>query len=236
MSVSYSYPGQAYSHTLTPLKGWYEYGALDAEVKPSTNVNINSLGLAPLCSGLVVHATDKTDQADVYGGVINGPGTLVVELGCGGLTHGIPMYLWPGFSDPDISNPGTPTGTPAYGDSTYGPPDQIPVYPPSGGGNMTALVATGGFEVETTEYDADQTYASGQPLRAVTSNTNVNGGKVTNQGASANTFTSSQTFLQGDPTLSAWDTIVGVVSRETYTNANKKPALSFYTAWIPGTR
>lgn len=238
--MSYAYAGQNFRNTLNPLKGWYRESALDAEVTPSSNVNLNSAA-APLTSGLCLHATGANANTDPYGGAINGPGTLVVEMGCGP-THGVPMFLWPGSTDPDVSNPGTIPGDPVYG-STANPPDWIPVLPvvPTGTAitNMVALVATGTYELETTEYDTAQTYTAGQPLRSVTSNTLANGGKVTNQrGPVTGDFNSSGAvqFVGNTATVTNWDTIVGWVSRGTYTNANRRPGLAFYASFLPGNR
>lgn len=229
MSSSYTYPGQAYAHTLKALKGWYSEIALDAEVKPTTNVNINS-DHSPMVSGLCVHPTGANANSDPYGGTTTGPGTFAVEMGCSGA--GMPLFLWPGQNDPDISNPGVPAGTSAFGDSTYGPPDYLSVFPgQSGTENMMALVAKGPYELETTEFDTDQTYTPGQFLRAVTSNTLATAGKLTNQNASGGAgFASSAAFSPGT------DTVVGIVSRGKYVNANKKQSLAFWPHYAYGTR
>jgi hypothetical protein len=238
--MAYTYPGQAFDHTLVPLKGWYRESALDVECTPSSNVNINSAS-APVTSGLCIHGTNVNANTDVYGGQINGPGTVIFEMGCGP-THGVPYFTWPNSTDPDISNPGTIPGDPVYG-STAHPPDWIPVLPtvPTGTAvtNMVALVGTGGYELETTEYDTAQTYVVGQPIRAVTSNTLANAGKVTNQkGPVTGDFNSSGVvqFVGNTATVTNWDTIVGWVSRQTYTNANRRSGLSFYTDMWPGNR
>jgi len=236
--MAYSYPGQAFYHTLTALKGWYKQSALDAEVALSSNVNIGSNN-SPAVQGLVVHSTSWTANSDPYGGTMNGPGTLVVEMGCGS-GHGPAMYLWTPPTDPDAYNPGVPAGV-AAGGTTDNVADYFPVFPPIGSPstfvpNLTALVSLGGYEVETTEYDTAQTFLSGQGLRSVTSNTDADAGKVTNQRGTTAAFNSAGVCQFGDPTLSAWDTIVGFVSRGTYVNANKRNALAYWTAFIPGTR
>ncbi len=235
MSTTQSYPGQSFQNTLTALKGWYEEGALDANCRIGSNVNLNSTG-AVVHSGLVVHVVSVIAQADPYGGVISGPGqALVVEMGCG-VAMGPPLFLWSGNNEPDISNPGVPTGTPVYGDSTYGPPDQVSVFPRTGGESIPALVGLGNFEVESTGYDTAQTYTPGNGLRTVTSNTNANGGKVTNQGASSAAFTNSTALVVPGANAATTDTIVGWVSRGVYINANRKSALAFWTDYLPGTR
>lgn len=229
MSSNYTYPGQSYAHTLTALKGWYRETALDAEVKPTTNVNIGSAGL-PLQSGLTVHAVGVGTYTDPYGGAISGPSTFTVEMGCGS-DQGLPIFLWSGSNEPDITNPGVPAGTSAFGDSTYGPPDFGAVFPgQTGTENMAALVGSGAYELETTEFDTDQTYAPGQYLRTVTSNTSANAGKVTNQRATTSAFGSDGLIVPGT------DTVVGIVSRGKYVNANRKNALAFWCWFVRGTR
>lgn len=230
MSSAYTYPGQAYAHTLTALKGWYRESALDAECKLTPNVNLNSTG-NPVVSGLVAHSVGVNANADPYGGVVNGPGTFQIEMGCG-TDMGLPLWLWPGQNEPDISNPGVPAGTSAAGDATYGPPDFLSVFPgQTGNENMPALVSSGGYEVETTEFDTTQTYLVNQYLRTVTSNTDINGGKVTNQNASGGApFASPGLVVVGT------DTIVGIVSRGKYVNANRKSGLALWTWFIRGTR
>lgn len=231
--MPYTYAGQAIDHTLVALKGWYREAALDAEVIPSSNVNIGSVG-SPLTSGLCVHVTDFLPSVEPYGGVMDGPATFEVEMGCGD-GHGMPLWTWPGSTDPDISNPGVEAGAPIYGSGNT-PPAWISVLPPAAGGKMPALVATGAYEFEITEFDTDQTYTAGNGLRAVTSNTDADAGKLTNQRATTAAFNSNGATQFGDPTLPDWDTIVGVVSRGAYTNANRIAAMAFWPVWIPGTR
>jgi hypothetical protein len=82
------------------------------------------------------------------------------------------------------------------------------------------LVATGAYELETTEYDTAQTYTPNQPLRAIVDDTNssatTGGGCLTNQTITVGT-----------------NAFVGVVSRGTYTNAYGKSALAFWPVYVP---
>jgi len=234
--MPYTNPGQAFDHTLVPLKGWYRDMALDAEVIIGANVNINSTNATPT-PGLVVHTVSWRAGLSPYGGQSDGPGTFVVEMGCGP-THGMPMFLYSRPGDPDVSNPGVVPGVPVYGDTTqrevFGS-----VLPRLSNQNLVALVASGGYEVETTEFDTAQTYTAAQPLRSVTSNTNANAGKVTNErGPVTNGFGSAGAvqFVGNSATVTTWDTIVGFVSRGTYINANLKSVLGFYTYFVPGNR
>jgi hypothetical protein len=235
--MPYTYPGQAFHHTLQALKGWYQEYALDVEVKLSSNVNIGSTG-TPAVPGLVLHAVSYANNSDPYGGTMTGPKNVVCEMGCGA-ADGVPLFLYSRPTDPDVYNPGVVSGS-AAGTADM-PADFYPVFPgiadSSGTGQlMNAFVALGGYELETTEFDTDQTYTAGNGLRAVTSNTDADAGKVTNQRGATVAFNSDGATQYGDPTLSAWDTIVGFVSRGEYVNSYKRPALAFYSAFIPGTR
>lgn len=86
-------------------------------------------------------------------------------------------------------------------------------------GVMSGLVATGGYEVATTEFDDDQTYHINDALRAIASNSNATtGGRLTNA-----SFTLGTTAA------------VGVVSKLPAANSHKKRVLTLWTAFIPGT-
>lgn len=231
--MPYTYPGQNADHALTPLKGWFRETALAVEGTIGSNVNIGGVATPP-CSGLVVHGVSVNANTDPYGGLFNGPGFLVFEMGCGA-AQGPPIFLWPNSFDPDISNPGVIPGDPAYG-TVSRPPDFISVLPKVSGQNMTGLVGLGAYELETTEFDTAQTYTVGNGLRTVTSNTDANAGKVTNQAGATAPFNSSGATVFGNPAVAAWDTIVGFVSRATYTNANRRACLAFWSAYLPGTR
>ncbi len=85
-------------------------------------------------------------------------------------------------------------------------------------GNMSGVVATGGYEVATTEYDQEQTYHVNDILRAVASNSNATtGGRLTN--ASFTLFTTAG---------------VGVVSKLPAKNSHRKYVITLWTAYIPG--
>lgn len=234
-----AYVGQAAQHTLTALKGWYREAALDAEVSiNTTTVNLGgTTGDGLIVSGLCIHAVSTTANTDPYGGTFTGPGTMTAEIGCGP-AHGLPMFLWPNANDPDVANPGVLPGN-AYSSTTV-EPDFVPVFPLYQLQNMVALVASGAYELETTEFDTTRTYAPGDALRAVTNNDNANGGKLTNQRKSTTpdtmTTTGATQYVANSSTVTNWDTIVGFVSRGEFVNSNKREALAFYTAFIPGTR
>ncbi len=85
-------------------------------------------------------------------------------------------------------------------------------------GVLSGLVATGGYEIDSTEYDTTKTYAPGDLLTAVASDSVLaTGGVLTN--ASAVQFVNP---------------ICGVVSSGAHTNHNGVPTLSFWSVWLPG--
>lgn len=218
-----SYAGMMYEHVLNVLKGWPQPYALDIEGTLSSNVNINSLGLAPVVSGLCVHVQNLV--AKTSNGVATGPNAVEFEMGAN--TKMMPLFLWPSYTDYDVSNPGVPAGV-VLGGTTTNKPGWVPIMPV---GVLVALVAKGPYELETTEFDTAQTYAANDYLRAVTSNTNVNAGKLTNQDASGGVG-----FATSAKCTVYTDSVVGRVSRGVYTNGNGVTVLSFWPESIPGTR
>lgn len=211
--AGWSYPGQMFDHVLTPLKGWPSPVALDFDATLSSNVNIGGVGTAP-SSGQCVHYT------------ANG-----FEMGAN--IKKMPMFLWSSGDGFDVANQGVPAGVSLGGNATY-PPAWVPVRPT---GKLVALVATGSYELETTEFDTAQTYAPNDWLRAVTSNSDADAGKLTNQNASGGQgFGTTAACVHSDPSVAAWDSVVGVVSRGAYTNANGRSVLAFWPVYMPGTR
>lgn len=234
--MPYTYPGQSFHHTLKPLKGWYEDSGIDAAGRLTSDVDINSDG-SPATRGLVVHAAELQTETDPYGGTTTGPQLYGFEMGWGPSVLGLPMILWTNPTDPDGENVGTPTGVDRVGTSSD-IAEWVSVLPPLDGNNLVALVLSGAYELEDTEFDTAQTYLTGQALRAVTSNTNVNAGKLTNQRGTSAAFNSDGVvqYVCNSTTVSTWDSIIGFVSRGKYINSNKRNALAFYAYPVPGNR
>jgi hypothetical protein len=114
----------------------------------------------------------------------------------------VAIFLIQGSEDADVVNPGGAVSDP----SVF---LHVPVRP---SGNMSGLVATGGYEIATTEFDKTRSYTPGDLLTASSS------GVVTNQGA-----------------VQYVNPIVGVVSSgKVDRNHNNIPALSFWCCWLPG--
>lgn len=83
-----------------------------------------------------------------------------------GAAH-MPIFLWSGAADTDVSNPS----------STSGPGEWAAALPD---GYLVGLVAVGAWELETTEYDSAQSYNPGDALTATPNNTDsATGGRLT---------------------------------------------------------
>ena len=134
-------PGQVaqmFERALEPLKGWFHLAALDKSAK---------LSAALLASATVVPAGRVA--------VINDAGEFV--LARSGITNAgtaMPIFLWNGSDHPDVYNDGT--------SSVTGTVHWIGISPT---GVMSGLVATGGYELQTTEFE-DLTYVPNDLLTA----------------------------------------------------------------------
>jgi len=132
------------------------------------------------------------------------------EMGVGETDMAI--FLLQGSEDFDVDNPGTtPKGN--FMHQAISPT-----------GVMSGLVAEGAYEIESTEFDDDQTYAANELLTATASNSDVDtGGVLTNQGSGSD----------GDVEQFV-DPVCGVVSRGRFVNAHNVPVLAFWPTYIPG--
>lgn len=188
-------PSQMFKHTLNPLKGWPSPTALDFTGKLHSAVTID-----PLPAGRCVHVDSL--EAVTYGPGTSG-GTPLFKTGVEGTEMGI--FLFQGSADFDVANPG---GTDYYAIAPKG--------------IMSGLVATGAYELETTEYDTGQDYSPNDLLKANVDDADdtpeTGGGCLTNDGV-----------------VVYVDAVVGVVSRGTYTNAYGQSALAFWPVYLPGT-
>jgi hypothetical protein len=108
--------------------------------------------LAALDKSAPLENTILTDTTEVPAGRVahlNSAGEF--ELGASGTE--MPIFLWNGKDHPDVYNDGVSPVT----STTH----WIGISPT---GVMSGLVATGGYEMQTTEYDGDQTYAPNELL------------------------------------------------------------------------
>ena len=128
------------------------------------------------------------------------------KFATGAHATGVAIFLLNGSADADVSNPGT-TASGNFMHQAIAP-----------AGNMSGLVATGGYEIATTEFDSSRVYAPGDLLTATAADTNsTTGGRITN--ASVTQFVTP---------------VVGVVSSGKAKNHNGFYALSFWSVWLPG--
>ena len=194
-----TFPSQAFHHTLNALKAWPSESALDFAGQLSSDVTID-----PLPAGRCVHVDSVTTLSFGSGpGPTTAGGTPIFKTGVTGTQMAI--FLLQGSQDFDVQN------------VSAVPTDWYKIQP---AGISSGLVATGGYELETTEFDTAQTYLPNQPLRAIADDTDdtdgTGGGCLTNQG-----FTFGTTAY------------VGVVSRGVYTNAYGQQALAFWPVYAP---
>lgn len=94
------------------------------------------------------------------------------------------------------------------------------------GARLSAVVAVSGLEVETTEFDSDQTYLPNQPLRAIASNSDqTTGGRLTNAGV----------VKAESATPASATAIVGIVSRAARkVQGDRNTVLAFWPVFKPG--
>lgn len=126
------------------------------------------------------------------------------------------IFLLQADTDFDVSNPGT-TGAGNFMHQAIAP-----------AGNMSGLVATGGYELESTEFDTtpDAAYAPNQLLTALVANTTqATGGVLSNDRAGAG-GSSGDVRQYAEPAC-------GVVSRGQFTNEHGVSVLAFWPIYLP---
>ena len=149
---------QMYEQELQPVKGWFDMSALEK--------------VAPLHATLLASATEvpagRVAALDSSGNFV-----LVGYSGTGGVTtpkHQMPIFLWNASQNLDVYVNGT---SPISGVSNW-----TSIAPD---GSMSGLVATGGYELQTTEFDTTKTYAPNDLLTVTSSASIATAGKLTNQ-------------------------------------------------------
>ena len=185
-------PRQMTANTLNALKGWPSQSAVDYV---ST---IDATQLAGHNSGVTLAGTVVSLGADGE-----------YEIGVG-TDDRMPLFLFNNSDDPDVANDGGDAG--AGGDKGV----WVPVSP---SGNMMALVATGAYELTTTQFaGATGTFTPNTPLDSDKYGTGANDGKVTAH------------------TWGGRSTIVGIVSRNGYQdNGYGVDCVSFWPYFLPAT-
>ena len=110
-------------------------------------------------------------------------------------------------------------------------PTLSPYWQSIGRYSVTGLVATGGFEIETTEYDSEQDFVVGDWLTAKVSNTDQDtGGVLTNVVPGTSTALTAP-WVAGGTTK----TLCGQVTHAPQTRKNGNSVLAFWTVFFPGT-
>lgn len=120
----------------------------------------------------------------------------------------VAIFLLNGSTDADVSNPGT-TASGRFVQQAISP-----------SGKLSGVVATGGYEIDSTEFDSTRSYVAGDLLTAPTgasSGDAATGGVLTNNGV-----------------VQYVNPVVGVVSSGKHTNHNGIPTLSFWSVYLPG--
>ncbi len=138
------------------------------------------------------------------------------EFEMGVTTTKMPIFLLQADTDYDVSNPGT-TGGGIFMHQAISP-----------AGNMSGLVATGAYELETSEFDKTPTapYTPNQLLTAKNSNTvQATGGVVSNDRAGAGGSTGRVRQYV--------DAACGVVSRGQFKNEHGVDVLAFWPIYLP---
>lgn len=199
-------PEQMFEHVLDTKKGWFDMSALDFAGQLHADVEFD------VPAGRVLHLDSVEHAADV--GTGGGGQKPQAYLKPGAHQTGPALFNWQGSYDFDVSNPGTtPSGL--FMHKAISP-----------AGNLNTLVALGGYELESTEFDADQTYEPNQLLTAEGGDAEedeTTSGVLTNQGSGSNDLV--QQFV---------DPVVGIVSTGEHKNHNQVQTLAFWTAWLPG--
>lgn len=169
-----------------------------------------------------MHALDFTAKLAAAVSLIAYAGRVVHLNASGEFEMGIantqmPIFLISGSNEFDVSNPGI---------TAAGGFMHIAVAP---AGNMTGLVATGGYELSSTEFDKTpaRAYAPNQLLTSRAHNTDqATGGLLSNDRTA--TIGSS-----GGAVRQYVDPACGVVSRGNSINEHSVPVLSFWSVYMP---
>jgi len=186
-------PSQMFEHGIDPVRGF--------------NTDLNHLDCIGKLHSAVTFVVPAGRVAHIFS--IDAGGKPVFKLGAHRTSPAI--FLINGSAHFDVSNPGTSPG------GIFGHRAIAPV------GFMSGLVALGGFELEDTEYDKDQEYATGDLLTASAADQTdeETAGVITNQGVSGDV----EQYV---------DPVIGIVSTGERTNHNDVGVLGFWTAWLPG--
>jgi hypothetical protein len=183
-------PDLMFEHGLDVKKGWFDMASLDYSAKLSSTVEYS------LPRGRVVHLARE-----------GSPGNYKEVFLPGVSNTGVAIFLLNGSTDADVSNPGT-TAAGNFMHQAVSP-----------SGKLSGLVATGGYEIATTEYDPAGDYAPGDLLTAPT-------GVLAANAATAGRLTKTSAVQYVNP-------VCGVVSSGAAKNHNGVNTLSFWSVYLP---
>jgi hypothetical protein len=220
---------QMYEHALNPVSGFDPLYAMYKYARLSDDV-LNAVDTVP--AGRVAYL-DNAGEFQLSDGdpTSDMPRTAM------------PLYLWQGSHDYDVRNDGTSPST-----------GRIHWYGVNPNGVMSGLVAAGGYELQTTEFDADQDYLPNQLLTCDLDDDSI-GGRITNQSqfapgnnvipysdwvcgvASWHVNADYQTFPAAtvaipDPTANV--NLAGGGTSPVGVNAHQVSVLTFWTYFLPG--
>lgn len=140
------------------------------------------------------------------------------QFEAGAIGTQMPVVMIQGSDAPDVNNP-SPSGAYAW-------------YPIAPIGVMSGLVAIGGYELETTEYDQTSTYAINDALHAPTE------GQITGTDKSVAGMLFNARKWPGGNSLAIvqyTDAICGIVSpAAAHTNELRQSVLAFWPYFLPG--
>jgi hypothetical protein len=198
-------PRQMFTHALNALAGWWDEHALDLRGR------IHSQVVATLYAGSVVHvaALDQPIPAvnpdtAAFAGLpvpLVKPGTPTGKMG---------IFIRQNADDFDVVNDG---GDDFVWLGVVPPPRQV-------GGHVSGLVATGGYELETTEYVGSD--APDGSVSVYTPNTKLYGEDTNVAGQVSGRLTTDGTGRS----------VCGVVSHGVYKNYNGVFVLAFWPVYI----
>jgi hypothetical protein len=213
---------QVYDHALNPAAGYDPLYALHKYAKLSDDV-LNAVDAVP--AGRVAYVDNAGEFQLADGASATMP------------TTAMPVYLWQGSHSYDVRNDGT--------SSTTGRMHWFGINP---GGVMSGLVATGGYELQTTEFDADQDYLPNQLLTCDEDDDGI-AGRMTNQSQAsegdlvtqyvdwvcgvASWHVNSDYQTTPDVTANVANPVVGGGSSPVGVNCNQVSTLTFWTYFLP---
>lgn len=231
-----------YTHALDPLKGWFQLSALDKSAAFDPTILSTGQIVYP---GRVVYVNDAGYfTADRRSNATTLPGGTVTCY-----KTAMPMFLWAGTGDADVFNDGTSASSSSVTNWTAIMP----------AGVSMALVATGGYELQTTEFysSASSSFVVNRPVSSITSSNTAQRGTATTVGAFSvypNVGLLTTDADDGAVIAAYTDQIVGICSAFTQGqvnylqptnltnsttntatgyNAHGMTVLSFYTYFLP---